>query len=942
MPGVPLSYKDKDLIDEFNLPFLPKRRRNFFWKGAFFIFFISGIVILASFCFIRYVQKKESSLPLTHQILYLKNPHPDFVGREDYLNILKEAFLPSNTRNHLNDQTKVKVLWGLGGLGKSELAIQFANTHRECFSLIWVLHAEKKELLDGGYRDLAEALGLSIEKNVMIEAVKRRVHTFLEQNPYEKPWLLIFDNTEIEISDEALPQRGGCILITSREGSVRRNEEEHIKLSPFSSEEAVALLKKVTKEEKSKDMEVLIKELGYFPFAINQVGHYIRETPGSTIASYRLTYNLKQEIINAPISKDPRYTYTLRNIWGITFGKLKEEIPEVIRWLEVCAYLDPDNIPVSWLESFIQDKGVSEAVLRNLERFALMRYNREEKAFSIHRLMQEVLQVNQREKSGLNEPFAEAFRLVFESREFQTTLIDTWNRAKKWFPHAVSVMSRKELLCEMPSSDQVNILYQMGEWSLIEGRYREANEYFEECLSFQTYLAGNVCLFLSILKERGNVLTLLSRYEEALTDLTKALQICIKNYGEVHPDTSEIMNNLGWTLSERGKYREALNYYQKALEVCFKTYGENHSQSATVLGNMGWNYMRLGENKKGLEYIKRAWEIFVKLYGEEHPLVHRHLISLAAGQYFLAQNYLALENLEKALEISKKFYSKSHPYSGIPLINRGKVLRSQGRFQQALEEDYKALNVMLLSYEKKHLMLAYCYSNIGTDLEKLGRYKEGIIYHQKALEMLPEFLDEDSPDVAKFLKRYGNCLFGQGRVEEALVMQERALKILKNCFDGDHPLIGEVLRAIGICYLSQREYKKAMETAEACLIIRKKFYEAEHPQIAKAYSLLGDIQSQQGKLEEALDRYQKACVISCKAYGKDSYYPVLYLDKLVKVLYQLNDPALVEEVKKAIYPLAKETLGSRHHLVRNIRPKDSPPLWIDWIVDVINFHWSLP
>ena len=190
--------------------------------------------------------------------IHVKPPHPHFVGRKALMQKIDKVLLADVPL--LSKQSKVHVLYGPGGVGKSELAISFANNHLDDFSLLWTISCGTPEEMAIDYRLLANTLKVYLDNHDSQEVIAQKVHHRLAQNT-GKPWLIIFDNLN---DSAALPERGGVVLITS----YRKNPGvEGTEVLPFSHEEALELLKTVTKQ-KSPHFNRLLEFSGCYPLLL--------------------------------------------------------------------------------------------------------------------------------------------------------------------------------------------------------------------------------------------------------------------------------------------------------------------------------------------------------------------------------------------------------------------------------------------------------------------------------------------------------------------------------------------------------------------------------------------------------------------------------------------------------------------------------------------------
>ena len=366
-------------------------------------------------------------------LFHLSEPYEHFIKREIYSQV-EEALLP---KVNFRDARQLLAIYGLGGIGKSELGRDFANRYKERFSLVYWIDAETLTGLNAAYAELAWELakGLpdaftqelkSLIKKEDHEGVRNALFRELE-NPGRikhlagtKPWLLIYDNVEQEL---ALPNRGGCILGTSQDAKVWPDYKQHtIELREFSDEEALIFIKRATEQSDELSMKELIRELGAFPLALGQA---VADIVDSKIAIAEYLKEI-QEDRNYKLWESDRegtqgHKQSLVKTWKRTLERLKST-SFILEWLNLCAWLNPVAISDQWLEAWLSSqKKLTRArltdtkrnivnILRNL---GIARFDSTNKSFSLHRLIQDLLQ-NQQSEKVKEEHFSLAITLLQE------------------------------------------------------------------------------------------------------------------------------------------------------------------------------------------------------------------------------------------------------------------------------------------------------------------------------------------------------------------------------------------------------------------------------------------------------------------------------------------------------------------------------------------------
>ena len=216
-------------------------------------------------------QKTGAGQSTTHKAWKIPfEENPNFTGRKELLENLE------NNLNKGESTALTQAIHGLGGIGKTQLAVKYTYEYQEKYKVIWWLRAEEETTLASDYGDLALTLGLttSTDTTEQIKAVK----DWLEAH---NKWLLVFDNApEPKAIHNYVPtKRMGHVIITSRHHDWSATTIP-LEVNAWNQEESLNYLKKrlnFSKEQKDKAKE-LTKELGNLPLALAQAAGYIVET----------------------------------------------------------------------------------------------------------------------------------------------------------------------------------------------------------------------------------------------------------------------------------------------------------------------------------------------------------------------------------------------------------------------------------------------------------------------------------------------------------------------------------------------------------------------------------------------------------------------------------------------------------------------------------------
>jgi phosphatidate phosphatase APP1 len=310
-----------------------------------------------------------------------------FTGRTELLARLQPELAPGAR------VVVTQAIAGLGGIGKTQLAIEYAHRNAARYRLVWWVRAEKNDTREADLLALAQRLSLPDQKARSSEEQIAALRTWLELN---SDWLLIFDNVEKpNLLDELLPRIGaGHVLLTSRV-SVWGTSAQVVRLDLWSQDEAASYLLRRTDQEDDAAARELAATLGCLPLAIEQAAAYIERskiTLGKYIDLFRTS---RAHLLNASSAG-----VTVATTWNLSLQAVESESKEAVALIQLLAFLTPDDFPRDRLQtkSVTSDRALarlleSELLLNDavavLGRYSLI--NATPETISVHRLVQDVV-----------------------------------------------------------------------------------------------------------------------------------------------------------------------------------------------------------------------------------------------------------------------------------------------------------------------------------------------------------------------------------------------------------------------------------------------------------------------------------------------------------------------------------------------------------------------
>jgi tetratricopeptide (TPR) repeat protein len=796
------------------------------------------------------------------------NRNPNFTGRKEILDNLH------NTLRAGNHTALTQSITGLGGVGKTQLAVEYAYQFASEYDLVWWVRSDDTVTLIADFSSLGDLLqlkqGESPEKISKASLVRR----WLESNGN---WLLIFDNVQKPedlyspvVSDtNFIPQSSlGHVLITSRNPNWS-SIATPLNIQVFSPSEAVEFLQKRTGQIDATGAIDLANELGYLPLALEQAAAFINETPGMTLQNYLKIFRERHQELWKNESPPINYPDTVATTWSISIESVRKENPASLELLNLCAFLASEDIPTSLFKKPFIDDLQFGVMIKCLKKYSLIDVTSEK--ISIHRLVQLVTRDHLKEGEK-KRWIARAIFLLTDTFVFHPDDPKTWLESSRILPHAVAVAYfAEEEAIELDLTAQ--LIGNVGGYLFQFAEYNQARVLDERALNIAERVYGPYHKEVATgANNLGLVLKYLGNFTEAKIQLERALQINEKLFGPKHERVAAAANNLGSVLQDLGDLSGAKAQYERSIAICQKMNASKHPEVSKSINNLGRVLHDLGDFSGAKIQYERALKIDETEYGPIHPEVARDINNIGLLLQDLGEPQKARIEFERALKIYEKIFGPIHPDVAVSINNLGRVLQDLDDLPGAKKQLERALDIYQRIFGPIHPEVARVANNLGVVLMDMGDLPGAKKQVDRALSIDEKFYGLDHIEVATDVNNLGTIFTKLGDFTNAKIQFERALKIGNKVYGPDHPHVATTINNIGGVYFELGDFTNAKIQFERALKICEKVYEPDHLEIAKAASSLGEVLLFLGEFSEGETQLERAYKIFLKKLGPENSF----------------------------------------------------------------------
>ncbi|CAI7640439.1 unnamed protein product [Penicillium pancosmium] len=647
---------------------------------------------------------------------------PDFVDR---------GILDQIDEKNAVDASRIALV-GLGGVGKSQIAIEYCYRVRDQSPDTWVLwlHASNITRFDQSCRHAADRLQIP-HRNSPQANILQLLHDWLQDE--RNKWLLILDNVDDDQFLHEIPSmeqgaRGwpvreyfpqgsnGSVIITSRYKlavSSMVEDSDIIAIDPMDEAHAIVLFEKKlgARGEVSQELKQLIAALDFMPLAIVQAAAYIRHrSPRVSVAQYLRTFeesdrrkiNLLVEHEAGHLRRDTEANNSILATWHISFDHIQRTMPTAADLLSLFSFFDRQGIPADMLKEHLiaerQDSAsqdlkrgdgcgveVSDVAVEFendivvLRDYLFISISTTGSDVEMHRLVQISMQEWLKSHNTFQD-WKEQF-ILYLSAIFPETEIENWRLCQYLFAHIYRAVSQYP---EFLSQEWTRVLMQTSSFAYFRGHDEKGFEVVEKAFEAAKSLFGlQDRRTLKIMSQLSSAYDAKCHQEKAKELFMEMIEIQERVFGLDDPSTLERMNDLADYYMDKEQDQEAEELLIRILEIQERVLGQEHTDTLVTLREQARHYFHQKRWKEAEERCIQVIKAVTKALGPGHSEIIHSMVILA--RVYSAQNRLqeAAEIQMPLIEVARRAFGPEHPVTLDVIMSLAYNLISMGQVESS-------------------------------------------------------------------------------------------------------------------------------------------------------------------------------------------------------------------------------------------------------------------
>jgi tetratricopeptide (TPR) repeat protein len=727
-----------------------------------------------------------------------------FVGRDDDIQELREQLLSRRAAVVLP-----VALQGMGGVGKTQLALEYAHRFRSAYDVVWWIQADPPDYVDAQLIDLGTRIGVVAEATATdnAQAVLRALD---RGKPFER-WLIVYDNADdLERVEPFLPKGHGHVLITSR------NREWGVHAHPmpvdvFARDESIAYLRERVSTISQEEADRVAAALGDLPLAIAAAGAWLEDT-GTPTETY-----LEQI--------DQHGVQSTEATWDLSLNRLHEQSPAAYRLLQLCSVLAPEIAldlvhsdemaeALTPLDPSLSDRLMRGTLVQQINRLALLKLDVHAGQVQVHRLLQSV--VRGRMSGEELETARHQIHLMLAScrPNGEVDNPDTWSRFRMLWPHleVSGALGCTHEAVRQLLIDRVRFLWLRGDHARGEAFANQIIPTWTEELETSTSATGHSSLKRQLLHLRFNLANIvrdLARFTEAETIDREVLREQTALLGRRHPHALLSAGGLAADLRALGMYNDALEMDKDTYAAWSQVLGKDNPRTLAAANNLATSHRLVGDFRAARSRDEEIYRRRRVVLGPRHPYTLHSEACLGRDLREAGEYDLSVRMLRSAVDAFLEVLGPRALGTLNAQANLAVSLRSAGRHDEAAPILEKAYTGLRERFGPSSADTLACQLSRSTNLLAVGEVDGAETEMQAVWDAYNGSLGPSHPHTLVCESNIAAAARTVGDLRRARKVASGASQRLGDTVGRDHPYTLAATMNLAVCCADQEDWEEA-------------------------------------------------------------------------------------------------------------------------------------
>ncbi|OMJ82940.1 hypothetical protein SteCoe_16274 [Stentor coeruleus] len=743
------------------------------------------------------------------------------IGREDAIQEIDKRLKIKN----------ILAITGMGGIGKTSVALKYADDYRSDYQVIWIINGDN---IEADLIYLAVKLGIP-KDNDTLENFK----TELSSQKIKQSMLLVFDNLEenTQIKDYYVMSENIKYLITSR----NTGWENIIELGPLSYDQSEDYLtsRLLEQKESKESIKALAQRMDGYALGLRQ--------SVASIKKNKFTINEYLEFIE-DLSADETICKTLESI-------VQKFTSEALNALELLSYFQPQDIPEEIIKSILVEKyGVREWLRVRSQLIGCYIINKSSEGYwNVHRIIMDFIQgKNKGEMKDLLVQYY--YKNPIDCNNIYSNKSGT-EKVKIMINHR-RVFTKK---LELNSNEEIEICLNANEANFeIQMNFKETEIFLEEIINKKNQISKDEKKSTAdIWYQAGVMYQKLCKYEKSEEFYKKCLEIREQILPPLHTHLAIIYTSMGSLYFDKLDYIQSEKFHTKCLEIMEQTLPPFHPQLAGIYMGMGNLYTKKKDFIKSDKFYTKCLEIQKQTLPPLHPQLAALYLNMG-NLYCDMINYMKSEEFyTKCLEIQKQILPPLHPDLATLYMSMGILYNDKGDYMKSQEFYMKCLEIQEQILPPLHPSLAKIYMNMGIFYNDKKDYMKSEEFYTKCLEIQKQILPPLHPQIAGIYMNIGKLYADKADYMKSEEFCTKCLEIQEQILPPLHPDLTITYENLGILNGINGDYMKSEEFYKKCIEIREQILPPSHPDLSKVYIKMAQLYEYCGNFLKSEEFYMK-------------------------------------------------------------------------------------